>query len=97
MIPKRFSLFALIIGVTVVSLLFAYAGSYYRLSRRGLAEAAEMGMEGFLYDSAERVSATEDLSIQHRRRFYYPFNIDDVSIMRRRIGSITMFLEVPRR
>jgi hypothetical protein len=34
-------------------LLFAYVGSYFRLSRRGFAEAERSGMSGFHYFTAE--------------------------------------------
>ena len=45
----------------------AYVGTYYHLSRRGIAEAAEYGLEGFLYVPVDDVLASEDLSLHYRR------------------------------
>jgi hypothetical protein len=48
--------------VAVAALAFSYIGSYYRLSRRGMHEAAEFGVPGFLYVAFREAAATEDLS-----------------------------------
>ena len=40
-----------IFAVLVICLLLLYVGSYFHLSRRGMAEAAAMGADGFLYMS----------------------------------------------
>ena len=51
------------------------AGAYYRLSRRGMEEAAVYGLSGFFYVSADEVMATEDLSTQRRWcLFFAPAN-----------------------
>ena len=59
----------------LAALLVVYVGSYVHLSRRGVAEAAEYGMEGFLYVPADQVFATKDLS-QHYFfcKVYAPIN-----------------------
>jgi len=41
------------ICAVVASMLAFYVGSYYYFSRRGVAEAANYGMKGFLYGSSE--------------------------------------------
>jgi hypothetical protein len=51
-----------VLALVVVSLLSAYVGTYYRLSRRGMAEAAECNMSGFLYIPMSEAIETEDLS-----------------------------------
>ena len=38
-----------LILVALALLVCAYLGSYYRLSRRGMAEAKDYGIDGFLY------------------------------------------------
>lgn len=50
------------VGVAVSALAFSYVGSYYRLSRRGMREAGEYGLSGFLYVPFRQAAATEDLS-----------------------------------
>lgn len=76
----RFSMRTVALAFVVLSMMLAYVGSYYRLSRRGMDEAKREGMdmEGFLYVSIEEAAATEDLSQHHRRaRFYAPLNFVD--------------------
>jgi hypothetical protein len=50
--------------VALAALVFAYAGSYYRLSRRGIREATMYGVSGFLYvpclDPFERTDKDDD-------------------------------------
>jgi hypothetical protein len=45
----RFTIRRMMIIVALAALVFAYAGSYYRLSRRGMREAAMYNVSGFLY------------------------------------------------
>jgi hypothetical protein len=53
----------------------AYVGSYYRLSRRGIAEAAAHEADGFLYVSWDSVMATEDLTTHNVLYvIYWPLN-----------------------
>lgn len=55
-----------------------YAGSYYRLSRRGMQEARTMNMRGFLYISIN--SATDERAMSHHYRLatlYAPANAMD--------------------
>jgi hypothetical protein len=55
--PSRFTIRQIMLTVAVTAVLTAYFVSYYRLSRRGMREAAEFGIPGFLYvpagDAAE--------------------------------------------
>ena len=73
--PKRrwyqFSLRTLMLGVVLASLLASYVGSYYRLSRRGLAEAREVDAEGFFYVPMDDVFASQDLSEHYRRAWFF--------------------------
>ena len=74
----QFSVRTLLISVLFVSLLASYGGSYYRLSRRGMAEAVQIGLPGFLYVPAEEVFETEDLTQHYRRAwFFIPANLID--------------------
>jgi hypothetical protein len=65
----------------VLLLLAAYVGSYYHLSRRGMHEAREYNMKGFLYVPAEEVFVSRDLSRHHAlARLYEPLNLIDQSL-----------------
>jgi hypothetical protein len=71
----RFRLRKVFVAMTLASVVMAYAGAYYRLSRRGMEEAAVYGLPGFFYVSAEEVMTTEDLSTQRRWcLFFAPAN-----------------------
>ena len=71
----QFTLRGLLLAVVLASLLASYVGCYYRLSRRGMREAAECEMDGFLYLPVDEVVATEDLTRHHRRAvFFAPAN-----------------------
>ncbi|MEW4568073.1 hypothetical protein AB1L88_09420 [Tautonia sp. JC769] len=52
----------MVILVALLATILAYATDYHRLSRRGMREAADYGMEGFLYVPVAEAAATEDLS-----------------------------------
>jgi hypothetical protein len=58
----RFRLRTWILTIAGLALVLAYAGSYYRLSRRGLREAPGYGLDGFLYVPIGEVATTHDLS-----------------------------------
>ena len=58
----RFGLRTLLVAVAAAAVLLSYVGSYYRLSRRGFAEAHEVGLAGFLYVPFDEAAATKDLS-----------------------------------
>jgi hypothetical protein len=61
--------------VAVAALASSYVGSYYRLSRQGMREAAEFGIPGFLYVPFREAAATEDLSRHHALAVVYaPLN-----------------------
>jgi hypothetical protein len=66
----------LIVAVAGLSLALAYVVSYYRLSRRGMREAATISLPGFLYVSFEEVVASRgDLTRHHwLMTFYAPLN-----------------------
>lgn len=65
----------------MLSIIVAYGTSYYRISRRGIEEAKDYGLIGFLYVPAEKVFASEDLSEHYRfARFYAPANLVDQSL-----------------
>jgi hypothetical protein len=50
-------------------LVVTYYGSYYYLSRRGMAEAERLGLRYFFYVPFEEVARTHDMTWQ--RRFVY--------------------------
>ena len=65
-----------LVGAVLAGMFLVYAGSYYHLSRRGLAEAPTYGLDdAFLYVPAHEVFATEDLSGHYFRcRIFAPLN-----------------------
>ncbi|MBI3464254.1 MAG: hypothetical protein HY000_14540 [Planctomycetes bacterium] len=71
----RFRLRRLHLFVAVACVVLLYVGSYYRLSRRGLAEARELGIDGFLYVPYNEAAKTEDLSRHYLLAMLYaPLN-----------------------
>jgi hypothetical protein len=63
------------VAVAGLSLAFAYVGSYYRLSRRGMSEAPVYGYRGFLYVPFAEAAASEDLTRHYcLAAFYAPLN-----------------------
>jgi hypothetical protein len=74
-VPMRRKWRRLAFVVAVTALLALYVGSYYWLSRRGLQEAKNYGMKGFLYVPTEEVLQSKDLSRHYRlMTFYAPAN-----------------------
>ncbi len=72
---RSFSPRTLFVLIAVCALVSVYVGSYYRLSRRGMREAAANGMAGFLYIPLEGAVAKEDLTDHYRlAAFYGPIN-----------------------
>jgi hypothetical protein len=68
-------------GCVVLGLLFAYVGTYYRLSRRGMHEAEEYGSDFFLYTPTDEVFATKDLTWHHRLAIFFgPANWVDQTV-----------------
>ena len=59
------------IAIAILSVGMTYAGAYYRLSRRGLKEAATYGLSGFFYVSADEIMASQDLTTQRRWCLYF--------------------------
>ena len=45
----RFTVRRMMLAVLIAALVMWYVGSYYRLSRRGMREAVDYGLDGFLY------------------------------------------------
>jgi len=77
----RFSLRLMLLLCVVFGLLFAYAGSYYRLSRRGMRDAEEFGLAGILYVAFYEAAATHDLTRHHYLAiFFAPANWIDQSL-----------------
>jgi hypothetical protein len=69
-------------GCVVLGLLFAYVGTYYRLSRRGMREAKAYGEEYyFYYIPVAEMTGEKDLARHHRRAaFFAPANWVDQKI-----------------
>jgi hypothetical protein len=77
---SRFRLWFLVTSVLAVPLVL-YVQSYYRLSRRGMREAREYHMEGFLYVPADEVLRTRDLSRHYALALLYaPANLLDETL-----------------
>jgi hypothetical protein len=69
-------------AVALMAVVMAYVSSYYRLSRRGMREAPEYGIPGFLYVPVEEAARHQDLSKHYALRiFYAPLNWLDRSIL----------------
>ncbi len=67
--------------VAIAAFGFAYVGDYYHLSRRGMREAAEYGIPGFLYVPVREAAATEDLGRHYElATLYAPLNWVDRAI-----------------
>lgn len=75
----QFSLRTLLLSVVVASLLSSYVGCYYRLSRRGMEEARQAGIEGFFYVPMDEVDAAGDVTPKHclLAVFFLPANAID--------------------
>ena len=73
----QFSLRTLLIGVVLASLLVSYVGTYYRLSRRGMAETGEL----FFYVPVDEIHGPGDMW-KHRwlKVLFYPANQIDRNI-----------------
>lgn len=68
----------LIAAVALSALLFAYVESYRRLSRRGVREAADYGIAGFLYVPCADAAADKNLDRHYALTlFYAPLNAVD--------------------
>ncbi len=69
----QFRLRTLLIGTLLASVLTSYVGTYYRLSRRGVAESGEL----FFYVPVNELDGPEDMW-KHRwlKVLFYPNQID---------------------
>jgi hypothetical protein len=65
LIRVRFTVRRMMVGVVIAALGLAYVGSYYQLSRRGIREAADYGIDGFLYGPAAEAVARQDYPPWH--------------------------------
>src|SRR5262245_49745157 len=64
--------------VMVLALFAAYVGSYYDVSRRGMREAMQYNMCGFLYVPVDEIAASHDLSHHYTlMEIYSPLNAID--------------------
>jgi hypothetical protein len=71
----RFSVKTLLVAVTCCGIILAYVTSYVVHSRRGMNEARELELEGFLYVPWQEVDATHNLSRHHQLSVLYaPLN-----------------------
>lgn len=71
----RFTIRRIMIAVAFAAAAMAYVSTYYHHSRRGMREAAEYGLAGFLYVPFEEAAKHEDLSRHYALLvFYAPLN-----------------------
>jgi hypothetical protein len=71
----RFTIRRMMLIVAFTAVVMSYVGSYYRLSRAGMREAARYGIAGFLYVPFEEAADREDLSRHYAlMTFYAPLN-----------------------
>ncbi|WP_406694914.1 hypothetical protein V5E97_28115 [Singulisphaera sp. Ch08] len=66
----RFTVRRWMLAVAAWALLFAYVGSYYRLSRKSISEGVDYGLSGIVY-----VPLREDLSGEHLARHFFLCNV----------------------
>jgi len=61
--------------VALCSVPSAYVGTYHRLSRRGMHEAQDVGLPGFLYVPFAEAAKSEDLTLHYALAlFFEPLN-----------------------
>lgn len=71
-----------IVLVALTGLLLSYVMSYYRLSRQGMSEAKDYGIDGFLYVPFAEAAASEDLTRHYAMAtFYAPLNWIDRALL----------------
>jgi hypothetical protein len=76
--PTRFRFQKVFVAMTLLAIVVAYAGAYYRVSRRGIEEAATYDLIGFFYIPVEEAIASADWSAHFRRcDFFAPANLID--------------------
>ncbi len=70
-----FTIRRMMLIVALTALVLSYFGSYYRLSRRGMHEAAELKLAGFLYVPFKEAAEREDLTRHYAlMALYAPLN-----------------------
>jgi hypothetical protein len=78
----RFKIRQMMVAVALAAVVMSYVASYYRLSRRGMREAAEYGIPGFLYVPLKEAAEHEDLSRHYVLMSYYaPLNWLDRKVL----------------
>ena len=78
----RFSIRRMMLTVALAAFLFSYVGSYCRLSRRGMREAAMYNMPGFLYVAYLEAAEQEELSRHYEFLIWYaPLNWVDRTLL----------------
>jgi len=71
----QFTIRQIMLTAVVTAVLTAYFGSHYRLSRRGIREAPEFGIVGFLYVPVQIVTEDRGLSTHYALMILYaPLN-----------------------
>src|SRR5262245_33369548 len=71
----RFTIRRMLLIVALTAVVMSYVGSYYRLSRRGMREAPQDGIPGFLYIPVDEAAEHHDLSRHYAlMTFYAPMN-----------------------
>jgi hypothetical protein len=78
--PFQLSLRSSFVAFVALGLLFVYGGTYYRLRTRGLHEAQQVGLKGFLYVPFPFEEAKQAQSMNHHYRlmiFFAPANFID--------------------
>jgi hypothetical protein len=78
----QFGLKSLLVAFFAASILFAYVGSYYRVSRRGMEESRQYRGKAFMYVPIDEFVSSDRAMTMHCRmqRLYYPANFIDVRI-----------------
>src|SRR5579883_1141903 len=63
------------IHIALLSLVFSYVGSYYRLSRRSMREDANYGFDAIVYVPFEEIDSKEGISRHYALMWiYHPLN-----------------------
>jgi hypothetical protein len=78
----RFTIRRMMLIVALAALVFSYVGSYYRLSRRGMREAALCNMPGFCYVPYLEAPECENVSRHYALVIWYaPLNWLDRTLL----------------
>ena len=76
--PYQLSLRSVFVAFIALGLLCVYGGTYYRLRTRGMDEARQQGLKGFLYVPFEEARREKSLNRHYRLMFLFaPANAID--------------------